>query len=567
MREIYNFNFSINVSVEAYKSKEEAGKCLSEKGANAVGKNTMAFRESVVTVSDFLNLAISGHTFCALFDYNPDVQYWYEDSNGKHSESYPVHRRNKVNKGAMKVITKSDQFFRGAQAIFVDVDYTRFLDVQDYINALTHKPTCVYMSFSDNIDKGGIRSRRFRLVYVFDRVLDTNEFIWVSSAITRQIEQDTNEPMQDKCGERRSQYMNGVYGNPEIYKTDFIYSVTDFPEPPPPQPVVIQPEIPVAASPPQIVFDDKLVYEMEHLSYEAFMHSYSWMGYVYRTEKPEWIDDKFQMTDENYLQIWFCREKVMDGNHRRSKLFKNACLRRVIDPEMNPDKALFNLYVDFVRFFDNSDGVITPDTLQNKVRKAFEMSDEELLSFCEPEINYWHKNRPQYILRKIYGVDNRATAKSVQGYINYNYLDSVYNPNMSVQDNAKVIMDISDKTLYRYVKDRGIATNPNKKPSVRMKRAEKRKEKAAKIELFKQLYRTDLSTDENMELLKENGLVLSRSSVNEWKQKYIENAETGEQPSMPSETINAPFSIPVPQVDINWGFGSWKSEQGNCSLF
>lgn len=567
MREIKNFSFSINVSVEAYKTKEEAGKCLIEKVAKAVGKNTMAFRESVVTVSDFLNLAISGHAFCALFDYNPDVRYWYEKSNGKHYESYPVHRRNKVNKGAMKVITKSDQFFRGAQAIFVDVDYTRFLDVQDYINVLTYKPTCVYMSFSDNIDKGGVRSRRFRLVYVFDRVLDTNEFIWVSSAITRQIEQDTNEPMQDKCGERRSQYMNGVYGNPEIYKTDFIYSETDFPEPPPPQPVVIQPEIPVAASPPQIVFDDKLVYEMEHLSYEAFMHSYSWMGYVYRTEKPEWIDDTYQMTDENYLQIWFCREKVTDGNHRRSKLFKNACLRRLIDPEMNPDKALFNLYVDFVRFFDNSDGVITPDTLKDKVRRAFELSDEELMSFCEPEINYWHKNRPQYILRKIYGVDNRATAKSVQGYITYNYLDSVYNPNMSVQDNAEVIKNVSDKTLYRYVKDRGIETNPNKTLSVRAKRAADKREKEEEIELFKQLYCPDLSISKNMELLKESGLELSRSRVHEWKQKYIENVPTGEQPSMPSETINAPFSIPVPQVDMNWGFGSWKSEQGNCSLF
>lgn len=567
MREIYNFSFSINVSVEAYKSKEEAGKCLIAKGAKAVGKNTMAFRESVVTVSDFLNLATSGHTFCALFDYNPDVQYWYEDSNGKHYESYPVHRRNKVNKGAMKVITKSDQFFRGAQAIFVDVDYTRFLDVQDYINVLTYKPTCVYMSFSDKLEKRGQTSRRFRLVYVFDRVLDTNEFIWVSFAITRQIEQDTNEPMQDKCGERRSQYMNGVYGNPEIYKTDFIYSATDFPEPPPPQPVVIQPEIPVAASPPQIVFDDKLVYEMEHLSYEDFMHSYSWMGYVYRTEKPEWIDDTYQMTDENYLQIWFCREKVTDGNHRRSKLFKNACLRRLIDPEMNPDKALFNLYVDFVRFFDNSDGVITPDTLKDKVRRAFELSDEELMSFCEPEINYWHKNRPQYILRKIYGVDNRATAKSVQGYITYNYLDSVYNPNMSVQDNAKVIKNVSDKTLYRYVKDRGIETNPNKTLSVRAKRAADKREKEEEIELFKQLYCPDLSISKNMELLKESGLELSRSRVHEWKQKYIENVPTEEQSSMPSETINAPFSIPVPQVDINWGFGSWKSEQGNCSLF
>lgn len=74
----------------------------------------------------------------------------------------------------------------------------------------------------------------------------------------------------------------------------------------PPQPAVIQPVIPVAASPPKIGFTESFVYDMEHLPYKTFMHYYSWIGYVYRTEKPEWIDGLYRMTDENYLQIWFC---------------------------------------------------------------------------------------------------------------------------------------------------------------------------------------------------------------------------------------------------------------------
>ena len=561
MREIKNYGFSINVSVEAYKSKEEAGKCLYKEGAKELGREKMAFFEKHITVDEFLNYATSGHTFCALFDYDPDQMYWIENSLGKKEKISPVYRRGK-NIGAMNIKMKRDQFFRGSQAIFVDVDYTKFSDVKDYIDALTYKPTCVYMSYSDKLEKRGKISRRFRLVYVFDQILDTNEFIWVSSALTRQIEQDTNEPMEDKCGEKRSQYMNGVYGNPEIYKTDIIYSITDFPMPSP-QPAVIQPMIPVAASPPQIVFNEKLVYEMEHLPFESFMHYYSWMGYVYRTEKPEWIDDLYQMTEENYLQIWFCREKVKDGQHRRSKLFKNACLRRLIVPEMNPDAALFNLYVDARRFFDNSDGVLNTDTLMNKVKKAFETPLEEIVSECMDDINYRHENRPKYIIKNR-GIGNRGTVRYIKGLITYAYLDSVYNPCLSVQENARIITAVSEKTLYRYAANRNIPTNPNKQPTERMKRAEKKQGKAAKIELFQRHYRLNLSLTQNMELLKDAGLSLSKNTVANWAKKYISKEEEPEQPSTKSKAPDNPFKIDFPKFNWNWSGSS--SELGESSL-
>lgn len=276
MREMKNFSFSINVSAEAYETKVEAWKCLSRDGAKELGREKMAFWGRHITVDDFLGYATSGHTFCALFDYDPNQKYWIENRLGKKEKISPVYKRGK-NKGAMNIKMKRDQFFLGAQAIFVDVDYTRFANVKDYIDALKYKPTCVYMSYSDRQEKEGKISRRFRLVYVFDKILDTNEFIHVSSAITQQIEQDTNEKMEDTCGERRSQYMNGVYGIKKTYKTYFIYSVTDFPMLPP-QPAAIQPVIPVAASPPKIGFTESFVYDMEHLPYETFMHYHSWMG-------------------------------------------------------------------------------------------------------------------------------------------------------------------------------------------------------------------------------------------------------------------------------------------------
>ena len=563
MREMKNFCFSINVSAEAYQSKIEAGKCLYEAGAKELGREKMAFFERQITVDDFLGYATSGHTFCALFDYDPDQTYWIENRLGKKEKISPVYKRGK-NKGAMNIKMKRDQFFLGAQAIFVDVDYTRFANVKDYIDALKYKPTCVYMSYSDRQEKNGKISRRFRLVYVFDKILNTNEFIHVSSAITRQIEQDTNEKMEDTCGERRSQYMNGVYGKKKTYKTYFIYSVTDFPMLPP-QPAAIQPVIPVAASPPKIGFTESFVYDMKHLSYKTFMHYYSWMGYVYRTEKPDrWSDDLYQMTDDHYLQIWFCREKVMDGNHRRSKLYRNACLRRLIDPEMNPDKALFNLYVDARRFFDDSDGVLNTDTLMNKVKKAFETPIEKIVSECTEDINYWHEHRPKFIIKNR-GIGNRGTVRYVKGLITYAYLDSVYNPCLSVQENARIITAVSENTLYRYARNRKISTNPNKQPTEREKRAEKKRGKAAKIELFQQLYCPNLSLFQNKELMEDAGLTLPKSTIANWAKKYVNKEEEPEQPSVQPQALDNPFKIEVPE--FNWGWYGSSSELGESSLF
>ena len=195
--------------MDAYQSKKDAAACLSRDGAKSIGKEKMAFVEKDVSINDFLLYATNGHAFCNLFDYDPNKELWHQDSQGKWCREYPVYRSGS-HKGGMKLFVKSDQYFRGAQTVFVDVDYTRFANIPDYIDTLTYKPTCVYMSYSDKQDKGGKVSRRFRMVYVFSRVLDKKELVHISQTINDKIVFDTAEPMEDDCGTRISQYMNGV---------------------------------------------------------------------------------------------------------------------------------------------------------------------------------------------------------------------------------------------------------------------------------------------------------------------------------------------------------------------
>lgn len=537
MNVIQNYRFQTNVSVDTYKDKKEATACLSRAGAKAVGKNKMAFVEQSVSVAEFLNLATNGHAFCNLFDFNPDEKCWITATNGLSYPCYPVYKKG-ANKGAMKLTIKADQFFRGSQTVFVDIDFTKYTVIPEYISTLTQPPTCVYMSFSDNKDKHGIVSRRFRLVYVLDEIVGLEDFRKISATISDRIVLDTGEPMDDDCGTRVSQYMNGVFGNNETYRTDRIYSVSDFigegidyiDNP--------QPQDEVEQETTQIVFNEQMVNDMVKLEYADFMHYYSKQyKYYYRTERPEieeWINGLYQLTDDNYLQLWYYRERQIDGMMRRRKLFKNACLRRLMRPNVDPDTLLFNLYVDCFRFFDNSDGVITLDTLKRKVVNAIKITNEQLLAYCNWEIQYWQENRPKFICYPGI-ITTRGQLRTIAKTIRWAEIDKVYDRSKSIGENAETI-DVPISTLYRYCNDKWINTNPNRGMTKEEQRKAKHEDKSRKIQLFKKLYDPDLTLRENMEKMEENGLELTKSTLDRWIEKYYE--------LVPKSIFAADFTVP-----------------------
>ena len=514
MRKTNQFWFRTNVSLDCYKTKDEAFICISNtKKAKEIGRERMAFKERILTVQDFLQLATSGYCFCNLFDYDPAMPIPTKRKNGWVKES-PVYKHGR-NKGGMKPSVKKNKFFKGAQTVFVDIDYTRFVNIPDYIATLSIPPTCVYMSFSDKKDKGGVVSRRFRMVYVFDKILDRPEFIGVSRIISDTIVRETGEPMDDDCGTRMSQYMNGVYGNPETYCSNYIYSVTDFPGW---EKIAEEEEK-------EIEFDDYMCYQMEHLGYDEFMHRNSWRGYYYRTERPDWEDGLYQLTDENYLALWFPRETVTDGHKRRKKLFYNACLRVLMFPGIAPDTLLFNLYVDLVRFFDNSDHVITLDCLKRRVKRALTMPKDLLEIQCRWYIDYWRENRPAYIVRR--GMrTTQGFHHFIQKRIRYKEIDALYDRSMSVRQNIERGIGIPQTTLYRYCNERGIPTDPSRGMTEKEKREQKRLEKERNIELFKSLYDIGLSVRKNQEKMMEHGLSLSVGTISKYIGKYIQQTET-----------------------------------------
>lgn len=521
-----NYAFRVNISLDGYAKKTDSTACLSKTGAKAIGKEKMAFIEQTITVEDFLNYANSGHSFANLFSFNPNEKYWLE-SNGKHYQSYPVYK-NGANKGAMKLTFKTDQFYSGSQTVFVDIDDTKYATLTDFVGMLPMQPTAAYSSYSDNVDKHGKISRRWRLVYVFYSTLGLEDFKTTSKAVHRYIELCTGEPMDDNCGTRPSQYMNGGLQTGDLFKSGYIYGISDF------SPYEVPDKTCDAESDSfQPIFNEEMVEDMDSMSYENFMHYNSWRGYTYRTERRDaWERGIYQLTDDNYLQLWYYRETVKDGEHRRRKLFKNACLRRLINPCIDADSLLFNLYVDAHRFFENSDGVLTVDCLMSKVIKAMSMTEEELKEYCSWEIDYWQKNRPKFILNS--GVDHSISeVNSICKEIRYKELDFLYDPSISVQENIARGLDVSQATLYRYCAERWIKTNPQKPMTYREKRKAKKAEKNGEIELFKKLYDPKLSFRDNLKVLNQAGVTIkSIDSVKKWAEKYYKPVieETNDQP-------------------------------------
>ena len=438
------FKFRTSISREGYPNKETAKACLMFKAAKNIGRVKMAFKEQEVTVDEFINYAISGYSFCNLFKFNEDKQYWI--GGGKYwNKTYPVYKRG-LNKGYFKLSFKQNKFFNGSQTIFVDVDYTHFNDINDYIKALKYKPTCVYTSFSDKVMKSGIESRRFRLVYVFDRVLNEYEFRSVSINLYTQIIKDTKEPMLDCCGMGVSQYMNGS-NSTEVYKSYIIYTPEDI------EKVVEVETVKEKKVPNKIVFTRELVNDMENLPFRTVVEKWWVKGLRYISKTDKEFDGFYSTDTDDYYSLFWHNEKVTDGNKRRMKMFLRAALRRLMKPDITADELLYNLYIDRQRFFDNSDDVLNVEVLQGKVKGAMQTEISIIKGFAD------EYKKPSFIINKNV-LNKRSAVGKARKDIKDKLIDSLYDTSMSVKDNLQSMkasgVKISQARLYKWVNENGV---------------------------------------------------------------------------------------------------------------
>ena len=223
-----DFRFEVSISKDAYKSKEEtnAATASGDEGKarrKALGlTNKICFKEQEVTVEQLLERVLEGHTFCYLFGGFPP-----------NTDEKTYVRKD----GYFTMSGKADCFFKGSYVVGVDIDDTAYESAEEFISKLSLQPTFWYTTLSNkqkDKNKDGILDARFRMMFVFDRIIgDKYFFRYVSSVIHHLIEKDTQEKITDPCGKSCSQYFNGTNYDDSNLTVDFgisniIYSFSDF---------------------------------------------------------------------------------------------------------------------------------------------------------------------------------------------------------------------------------------------------------------------------------------------------------------------------------------------------
>ena len=223
-----DFRFEVSISKDAYKSKEEtnAATASGDEGKarrKALGlTNKICFKEQEVNAEQLLEQILEGHTFCYLFGGFPP-----------NTDEKTYVRKD----GYFTMSGKADRFFKGTYIVGVDIDDTTYESAGEFISKLSLQPTFWYTTLSNKLkdkNKDGILDARFRMMFVFDRIIgDKYFFRYVSSVIHHLIEKDTQEKITDPCGKSCSQYFNGTNYDDSNLTVDFgisniIYSFSDF---------------------------------------------------------------------------------------------------------------------------------------------------------------------------------------------------------------------------------------------------------------------------------------------------------------------------------------------------
>ena len=529
--------FSVNLSKEGYSSKEQAKLSLTREGAKSVGKKKMSFTETTyMSLSNLEKSLIQGHSYCSIFD-TPSHTF-KEEKRGLKSVYYvdsPIFYKD----GSLKLSAKRDDTFLGSHIITIDVDETNCYSVEEFIEKLSIQPSLVYESYSSNKPKirkesfgsvynpfETISCPRFHILYVFDKLLNKEEFKSTSTILANLIEKETGEVI-DNCSLNISQYFNGTFGGKswnfnKIYlyneeklnklkgkdkyikpiceiKVDLKHSSIFEKE----TDIIVKSEIKPGT------VEDKLLsyigrYEAGRVS--SYFNSHYGLTYFYNTLwNKKWAEDeKGYFVDSSYLETLYATKKKGDGSKRRKFIFTNMLLRKLIKPEISIAELIYTAFVDveLQKFVDNSDNVFNSDYYKRNTLKVYDLP----ISVIEKQLSGVIKTIKDKAKGKLVvnpslkeEVKNcPAKAKSLKAELeNSNIKIAIEKGLMTAEESGKSV---------RTLKRAGINTKGLYKGKTNSKSEEKKA-------LIKSLINPSLSVRENLSIVKGMGIKVSKDTI------------------------------------------------------
>ena len=531
--------FSVNLSKEGYSSKEEAKSSLTREGAKSVGKKKMSFTETTfMSLNKLEESLIQGHSYCSIFD-TPSHTF-KEEKRGLKSVYYvdsPIFYKD----GSLKLSAKRDDTFLGSHIITIDVDETNCTSVEEFIEKLSIQPSLVYESYSSNKPKARKESMgvfnpfetiscpRFHILYVFDKLLNKEEFKSTSTILANLIEKETDEVI-DNCSLNISQYFNGTFGGKswnfnkiylyneeklnklkgkdkyikpiceikvDLKHTSIFEKETD---------IIVSSEIKPGT------VEDKLLsyigrYEAGKVS--SYFNSHYNLTYFYNTlwDKKWAEDEKGYFVDSSYLETLYATRKKDDGSKRRKFIFTNMLLRKLIKPEISISELIYTAFVDveLQKFVDNSDNVFNSDFYKRNALKVYDLP----ISVIEKQLSGVLKTIKDKAKGKLIVNPNLreevkncpAKAKSLKAELeNSNIKVAIENGLMTAEESGKSI---------RTLKRAGVCTK-----GLYSKKSEEKKA------LIKSLINPSLSVRENLSIVKGMGIKVSDKTIQKMLKEF-----------------------------------------------
>ena len=572
-----DFRIAVSISKDAYKSKEEtnAATASGDEGKarrKALGlTNKICFKEQEVTVEQLLERVLEGHTFCYLFGGFPP-----------NTDEKTYVRKD----GYFTMSGKADRFFKGTYIVGVDIDDTTYESAEEFISKLSLQPTFWYTTFSNkqkDKNKDGILDARFRMMFVFDRIIgDKYFFRYVSSVIHHLIEKDSQEKITDPCGKSCSQYFNGTNYDDSNLTVDFgisniIYSFSDFqisdsgyldflnqncdykessltPE--------IKMDIQVrkckllsnvdryntnnktttqrnllkldkSIQPRKAIsdadFDMRMIVSFKNNSFDVFWKKNRYFHhYVYRVEREDgweyFKDIKYQRCDENYLELPWIKNPIPIGGHRPLVMLSRAVLRRIIEPSMTPTDLLYNLILDREWNFVNTDNKLSLDRMKQIVKDCFAYSVEELKVMYKPMIDNVRERccKKKFIIH--WTCKGKIRANTLAKELRWEFLDSIYDRTKSVDENLRIFKDSDLDTELDIGISRSTLYTYCESRDINARESKKQE----RLDKLRGLHDDRMSLREEVEFLKKHGLAMCQRTLSNYI-KELKKEEESEQ--------------------------------------
>lgn len=393
---------------------------------------------------------------------------------------------NVYNKDTVSSTERNYENFIGSYTIYVDVDKTKYSNMYEYIEKLSYKPTFAYYSYCDGIDKKGIISRRFRLCYVFNKIITEIPFFkGLSKIILNMIENDTNEEMDDTCTLSPNQYMNGSNNKEEIYVSYLVYGINDFgnvdietPKEKVQSEIYNREEKNIIES--DLHFfekDSKFIHDYWNLPFKDLIEKYTAIYPFFEHTPLQSVDDDTKMIilPDNYVEIkrywiydkvtnevgdtiWknsFVR-RIKDGEHRKKKLFINGCYRRKMIPNISFEHLLYCLVYELYYYVENTKDVITNKQIFQIAINVYKTDD--YLKYTKD------MKHPKFIVNQNYclkyGLTKTQVANTVRKELNYAEIGNIYDCSITDKENLKILKEngvkCSLRTLQNFKKEYGL---------------------------------------------------------------------------------------------------------------